>query len=389
MKKSLRLLTINDYNFINPACTEVPGMDDVEEFEEVQKSFKAMKMSDNQIFSVWSIVSGVLLLGNVKHASVEKSGIPDAAVIEGEALELLNQSCDLLFLNKEKVLHQLTVKTTYAGGQKIEGCWKKDESSMLTQSLAKAMYEKVFLWIIKFLNSSIEPPDGFKYFMGMLDIFGFEVFKNNSLEQLFINVTNEMLQKNFTDIVFQREAQLYKDEGVSAAELQFTSNKAVIESLTARKQSLMSVLEDQCLAPGGSDEKFVSGLLAMVKQTKVTKVRPAKVGANINFVVTHTIGDIQYSGEGFLYKNKDILRADMMAVVQASENEVASQLFKGIVMEKGKMAKGQLIGSQFMIQLDSLMTLINVGRKLVMHPVSRRCECTEHGASLRPLFETK
>eukprot|EP00922_Rhytidocystis_sp_ex-Travisia-forbesii_P048912 GHVS01072824.1.p1 GENE.GHVS01072824.1~~GHVS01072824.1.p1 ORF type:complete len:839 (-),score=138.58 GHVS01072824.1:86-2602(-) len=357
MKKKLGVLSVNDYNCINPACTEVEGINDVEEFEEVQQSFKSMKMSESQIASIWSIVSGVLLLGNVKHGSKEMSGVPDAAVIEGEALVVLDRACALLFLDKDKVLHELTVKTTYAGGQKIEGCWKKDESAMLTQSLAKAMYEKLFMWIIKFLNSNIEPTGGFKYFMGMLDIFGFEVFKNNSLEQLFINVTNEMLQKNFTDIVFERESQLYKDEGVSAAELQFTSNKAVIDALTDRKQSLMSTLEDQCLAPGGTDEKFVSGLLTTLKGN--AKIRCAKVGANINFVVTHTIGDIQYNAENFLYKNKDILRADLMEVVQASPNEVVVQLFEGIVMEKGKLAKGQLIGSQFMLQLNSLMTLIN------------------------------
>eukprot|EP00922_Rhytidocystis_sp_ex-Travisia-forbesii_P048911 GHVS01072823.1.p1 GENE.GHVS01072823.1~~GHVS01072823.1.p1 ORF type:complete len:673 (-),score=82.08 GHVS01072823.1:358-2139(-) len=347
----------NSYKFINPNCTQVDGIDDVQEYKDVQESLQSMNLNAEEQGAVWSIVSGVLLLGNVKHEAVEKSGLPDAAVIEGEGLKTLAKACDLLFLPVDRVKHELTVKTTYAGGQKIEGCWKKDDSVMLTQSLAKAMYEKLFLWIIKRLNSSIEPPNGFKYFMGMLDIFGFEVFKNNSLEQLFINVTNEMLQKNFTDIVFERESKLYKSEGVSTTDLVFTSNAQVIDALTNKKMSLMSALEDQCLAPGGNDEKFVATALSTLKGN--TKVRAAKVGSNINFLVVHTIGEIQYSGENFLLKNKDVLRAELMEIVQASPNIVSKSLFDGIVLERGKLAKGQLIGSQFVNQLDSLMSLIN------------------------------
>jgi len=191
----------------------------------------------------------------------------------------------------------------------------------------------------------------------MLDIFGFEVFKNNSLEQLFINITNEMLQKNFTDIVFDRESKLYNEEGVSTAQLVFTSNKEVIEVLTTKGKSVLGILEDQCLAPGGNDEKFVGTCKNNLKDS--VKFQAAKVGANINFLIVHTIGAIQYNGDGFLFKNKDVLRPEIMEVVQASPNCVVSKLFEGIVMEKGKMAKGQLIGSQFLAQLQQLMDLIN------------------------------
>lgn len=348
-------MTVNDYKFINPKSSTIESIDDVAEYKGVEESLKSMNISEADIDTVWSIVSGVLLLGNVEIESTQFSGVPDAAKVADT--KTFQQACDLLFLPMEKVQHEIVTKTTLAGGQRIEGHWTKKESEMLAASLSKAIYEKLFLWIIKTLNANIKPANGFKFFMGMLDIFGFEVFKNNSLEQLFINITNEQLQKNFTDVVFERETKLYQLEGVSTMDLIFTSNKEVIEALTNKKASLMSALEDQCLAPGGGDEKFISNIFLTLKGNP--KLNRAKVGANINFIVAHTIGEIQYNAENFLYKNKDVLRAELMEIVQASENPVVAALFDGIVMEKGKLAKGQLIGSQFMNQLEALMALIN------------------------------
>ncbi|KAL8437328.1 hypothetical protein Efla_004286 [Eimeria flavescens] len=357
MKQKLKLLPLDQYKYINPKCFDVPGIDDLAEYADVCAAFKSMSLSDEKVESIWSIVSGVLLLGNVQVTAAKEGGIDDAAAIEGQDLKTFQEACELLFIDAEAVKRELTFKVTFAGGQRVESRWKQEDGDMLKSSLAKAVYDKLFLWIIKELNKSIEPPGGFKQFMGMLDIFGFEVFKNNSLEQFFINVTNEMLQKNFVDIVFTREAKLYKEEGVSTADLVYTSNAEVIQILTDKKCSILSALEDQCLAPGGNDEKFVAACKTNFKNS--TKYKPAKVSPNINFLVTHTIGDIQYNAEGFLYKNKDVLRAEIMELVQASQNCVVKDLFAGIVMEKGKMAKGQLIGSQFMRQLEALMDLIN------------------------------
>lgn len=357
LKSKLGLKGINEYTLLNPKSTEVSGVDDKEDFRVVLESLKQMQLSDEQIETIFSILSGILTLGNVKIVEKTEAGLSDAAAIADSDMSTFKKACDLMFLDADKVKKELLIKVTVAGGNAIEGRWNRVDAEVLKSSLCKAMYEKLFLWIIKFLNSKIEPSGGFSTFMGMLDIFGFEVFKNNSLEQLFINITNEMLQKNFVDIVFERESKLYKEEGITTADLQYTSNKPVIDILTDKSRSILSCLEDQCLAPGGTDEKFVTACTSTLKGSD--KFVPAKVASNQNFIIQHTIGPIQYCAINFLLKNKDVLRAELMELIQKSPNPIVKALFEGQVIERGKIAKGSLIGSQFLNQLTSLMALIN------------------------------
>ena len=74
----------------------------------------------------------------------------------------------------------------------------------------QAIYSRLFAWIVIRINRSLQSLEGggdglsrARFFIGILDIFGFEIFAINSLEQLCINFTNEKLQATFNQAVFQ------------------------------------------------------------------------------------------------------------------------------------------------------------------------------------------
>ena len=56
---------------------------------------------------------------------------------------------------------------------------------------------RLFDWLVELINSSIACSDTVHKTIGILDIYGFESFDTNSLEQLCINYANEKLQQHF------------------------------------------------------------------------------------------------------------------------------------------------------------------------------------------------
>jgi len=44
-------------------------------------------------------------------------------------------------------------------------------------ALSKSVYEKMFLWMVVRINQSLETKQARQYFIGVLDIAGFEIFE--------------------------------------------------------------------------------------------------------------------------------------------------------------------------------------------------------------------
>ncbi|KAL8453554.1 hypothetical protein Emag_001773 [Eimeria magna] len=349
MRTQYHLRRMEEYVFLTErsgGCFDIEGVDDKEEFAELRKSFAAMGLPVEDESSVYSILSGVLLIGNARLSEKEMQGVPDAAFASGDTLGIIKEAAGLLFVDPSSLSHNVLRKQTKVGNQVLEGPRTYREAGMIIKSIAKHVYDRLFTWLVGFLNKTIAPSGGFGNFMGMLDIFGFEVFEQNSLEQLLINITNEHLQKHFIDVVFEIETKLYRSEGIPIEELVWTDN--ALCGMIVRKL-------------GGS------GI-----------VLPSRKDQRIKFVVRHTIADIEYSCDGFLEKNQDFLKKELVDVLQASFNRIMSELFKGVVVEAGKIGKGSLIASQF---LRSLSSMIGIIRETEPHFI----RCLKPNETKRPL----
>lgn len=110
------------------------------------------------------------------------------------------------------------------------------------------MYSRLFDWIVQHTNSALDI-DGHIHnpqLIGILDIFGFEDMAVNGFEQLFINTTNESLQKLFNDIVFKQEAEEYTREQIEWDQTTFPDNEPCIELLVKRPIGLLPYMDSEC-----------------------------------------------------------------------------------------------------------------------------------------------
>ena len=121
------------------------------------------------------------------------------------------------------------------------------------EGLAKAIYSKLFDFIVERLNETVVAPPGNLKSIGVLDIFGFEILESNSFEQLCINLANEKLQAHFNSFVFGEEMKIYKKEGLNLANISYADNQACLDLLELKRTGVFAMLDEECVVPKGSD----------------------------------------------------------------------------------------------------------------------------------------
>lgn len=361
-KSELSLKTARDYNYLYQGGTSlIDGVDDAADFKETCAALDLIGIGRDTQYEIFKVLAALLHIGNIK---IDKSR--DIGVIDSQDPNLL-VACELLGLNPHEFGKWIVKKKIAARSDSIISNLKFHEAIVSRDSIAKYIYASLFSWICESINKDLSTsnPADVKNFIGVLDIYGFEHFDQNSFEQFCINYANEKLQQEFTQHVFKLQQEEYKDEGIEWSFIEFADNQPCIDLIESRA-GILSLLDEQCQLPSGSEDAWADKMFQSLTQPPFAKVfKKARFG-NEKFIVSHYALDVPYTISGFLEKNRDTVPDIQSETLNATTNKFLSSVLgvshladtrqnNGI----GRRTKKPTLGSIFKSSLIELMNTIN------------------------------
>lgn len=315
LKEELFLGDVHDYAYLRSRTAKIQGIDDAQEFKTLNASFDLLEISEAERKNFFKIVSVVLHLGNIDF-EVENNQVSILNIAEVEIV------CQLLEISTSGFLKCLLHPQVKAGNESFVNVRSKEQCVVIVEALAKILYDRMFDSVTEKINRCLSKSSRVDNFIGLLDIAGFEIFKENSFEQLCINYTNEKLQQFFNHHMFILEQELYRRENIEWDFIDFGLDLQPTIDLIEKNNpiGILSFLDEQCLMPAATDKTLVQKI-AEIKNEKLCFNRLTD-----GFVVNHYAGKVEYHVENWLIKNKDPFFENLADLLHLSSNAYISSL---------------------------------------------------------------
>eukprot|EP01080_Neovahlkampfia_damariscottae_P010518 gene10518-3040_t len=349
LKNKLKLTKPSDFHYLNQTeCYTVNGIDDSKEFKDTKDAMNLMNFSNQD--EIFELLAGILHLGNIEFEGNPKE---QAKLKNKESLEIASK---LLKIDSKYLLISLTTKSVAAGGRNsvYNATLDSKESSYARDALSKSLYEKLFDFIVFKINKSILKPEKEKsLIIGILDIYGFEIFKENSFEQLCINFTNEKLQQIFIELTLKAEQEEYNNENIKWTPVKYENNKPCVDMIEKKIGGLFSLLNETGLVKG-DDKQFLEKINSNLKLNSFF-IFDEKKNKKENFILKHYAGEVEYNSNGFIDKNSDTLFQSIIDCLKSSNSKLIQYFFPNS-NEKLKVSKRPTtVSTKFIEQVDQLM----------------------------------
>eukprot|EP01083_Nonionella_stella_P145898 458181_1 len=375
MKDRLEIEEFTHFRYINQGgdpSVSLPGICDGSRFKELCLSMSLMRIDVEAQQTIFSLLAGILHLGDIDFEENEKS----FADVVHPFLGSVGVAANLFGLEKDELNHRLTNQSVTVVGEVIISHLSVENAYKNRDSMAKSIYHGIFTWLCRRINAELFSDDegetDDQLFIGILDIFGFETFDLNSFEQICINFANERLQGYFNEYIIKSEQELYLSEGILWTPLKVPDNREILSLFTDSTSGIYSLLDTTCVMPKGTPEIYVRSLMDHHRRSKIISQERAaakrKSGQSfaraqkgskqfIGFSVNHYAGAVIYDCQNFLLKNTEKIHADTAKLFHRSQNTLVSQILdtKSAVASGRRRGKARSIGSQFKSQLDVLM----------------------------------
>ena len=99
--------------------------------------------------------------------------------------------------------------------------------------------------------------------LGILDIYGFEIFERNGFEQFCINYANEKLQQHFNMHTFKHEEKVYELEQIVYQHVQYIDNQRVLDLIELKPQGILHMIDEELRMPKGTDKSFIDKIITL------------------------------------------------------------------------------------------------------------------------------
>ena len=305
-------------------CYDVDGIDDHAEFKDTLNAMKIIGLTQAEQDNIFRMISAILWLGNVSF-SEDDSG--NATVVDQSVIDFVAYLLEVDSAHVNKALTIRIMETSRGGrrGSVYDVPLNPAQATAVRDALSKAIYFNLFDWIVERVNVSLRARGEMAYSIGILDIYGFEIFERNSFEQLCINYVNEKLQQIFIQLTLKAEQEEYEREQIKWTPIKYFDNKVVCELIEEKRPpGVFAALNDACATahadPSAADQTFVQRLNALSSN-------PNFQPRQGQFVIKHYAGDVSYAIEGMTDKNKDQLLKDLLNLLGQSSNTFVHTLF--------------------------------------------------------------
>ncbi|XP_034742550.1 unconventional myosin-Ib isoform X11 [Etheostoma cragini] len=351
------------YNYLSLDSAVVNGLDDAANFRTVKNAMQIVGFMEDEVQSVLELVAAVLKLGDIEFKPESRCNGSDESRIKDK--NDLKEMCELLGIEQSVLERAFSYRTVEARLEKVSTTLNVAQAYYARDALAKNLYSRLFSWLVTRINESIKAQTKARHkVMGVLDIYGFEIFEDNSFEQFIINYCNEKLQQIFIELTLREEQEEYVREGIEWTNIEYFNNAIICDLIENHQNGILAMLDEECLRPGTvTDETFLDKLNTICAEHQHFESRLSKNSKFLTdhslphncFRIQHYAGKVLYRVEGFVDKNNDLLYRDLSQAMYKANHSLIKQLFPEGNPGKVNLKRPPTAGFQFRASVGTLM----------------------------------
>eukprot|EP01018_Ginkgo_biloba_P007926 Gb_22496 [translate_table: standard] len=344
------------FHYLNQSNTyELDRVNNAQEYAKTRRAMDIVGINLEEQEAIFRTLAAILHLGNIEFAAGREH---DSSTLKDQRSSFYLQNAAKLFKCAAKELQDtLCTRIIVTREGNITKSLDPSAAAINRDALAKTLYSRLFDWLVDKINKSIGQDPDSRTQIGVLDIYGFESFQNNSFEQFCINLANEKLQQHFNQHVFKMEQEEYSKEEIDWSYIEFIDNQDVLDLIEKKPVGIIALLDEACMFPRSTHETFATKLYQSFKNHSRLK-RPKL--AHTDFTISHYAGEVTYQTHLFLEKNRDYVVVEHHSLLSSSRCPFIAGLFPPLTEDSSKSSyKFSSIATRFKQQLQALLETLS------------------------------